>query len=301
LAARQHGVVSRQQLLALGLTRRGIEHRVARGRLRPVARGVYAVGRPEIDRRGRWMAAVLACGPTRAAALSDEPTAVLSHWSAAAHWGLAGECTQVDVSARTCSHREVTGVRLHRRGGLRPEDVTVHDGIPVTTPIQTLIDLAGEMDDRRLERAVNKADRLDLVDPETLLRALSSYSSRRGVARLRSLLGARVFRLTDSELERRFLRLVRRVNLPVPRTGARLNGFKVDFYWPELGLVVETDGLRYHRTPAQQACDRERDQAHTAAGLTQLRFTHAQIFRDPARVGQILRAVVRRLEVAGAA
>lgn len=117
---------------------------------------------------------------------------------------------------------------------------------------------------------------------------------------MRSLLGARAFRLTDSELERRFLRLVRRVNLPVPQTGARLNGFKVDFYWPELGLVVETDGLRYHRTPAQQARDRERDQAHTAAGLTQLRFTHAQVFRDPVRVGQTLRAVVRRLEVPGA-
>jgi very-short-patch-repair endonuclease len=247
------------------------------------------------------MAAILSCG-TKTAALSHEPTAVLSHWAAGAHWGVvAGSCTQVDVSVRTCSHREVAGVRLHRRGGLRPGDVTVHEGIPVTTPIQTLIDLAGEMDDRRLERAVNEADRLDLVDPETLLQALDSYPSRRGVARLRALLGARVFRLTDSELERRFLRLVRRAKLPVPQTGARLNGFQVDFYWPRFGLVVETDGLRYHRTPAQQARDRERDQAHTAAGLTQLRFTHAQVFRDPVRVGQTLRAVVRRLEVAGAA
>lgn len=245
------------------------------------------------------MATILACGPN-AAALSHEPTAVLSHWSAAAHWGIvAGGCTQVDVSVRTCSHREVAGVRLHRRGGLRPGDVTVHEGIPVTTPIQTLIDLASEMDDRRLERAVNEADRLDLVDPETLLRALDSFPSRRGVARLRALVGARVFRLTDSELERRFLRLVRRAKLPVPETGTRLNGFAVDFYWPRFGLVVETDGLRYHRTPAQQARDRERDQAHTAVGLTQLRFTHSQVFRDPVRVGRTLRAVVRRLEVAG--
>jgi very-short-patch-repair endonuclease len=85
----------------------------------------------------------------------------------------------------------------------------------------------------------------------------------------------------------------------VPQTGTRLNGFAVDFHWPQFGLVVETDGLRYHRTPAQQARDRERDQAHTAAGLTQLRFTHAQVLREPARVGQTLRAVIRRLEVAG--
>jgi very-short-patch-repair endonuclease len=235
------------------------------------------------------MAAVLSCGPT----------AVLSHSTAAAHWGIGGQCAVVDVSVRTCSHRKVVGVRLHRRPGLRPGDVTVHDGIPVTTPIQTLIDLASELGAHRLERAVNEADRLDLVDPETLLRALDDYPSRRGVGRLRALLGERVFRLTDSELERRFLRLVRRARLPLPQTGTRLNGFVVDFYWPRFGLVVETDGLRYHRTPAQQARDRERDQAHTAAGLTQLRFTHAQIHRDPVRVGRTLRSVLRRLEVAG--
>jgi very-short-patch-repair endonuclease len=177
--------------------------------------------------------------------------------------------------------------------------VTTHEGIPVTTPVQTLVDLAGEMDDRRLERAVNEADRLDLVDPETLLSALDDYPARRGIGRLRSLLGAHVFRLTDSELERRFLRLVRKAGLPIPQTGARLNGFVVDFYWPQFGLVVEADGLRYHRTPAQQARDRERDQAHTAAGLTQLRFTHAQVAREPVRVGQTLRAVIRRPKLPG--
>jgi very-short-patch-repair endonuclease len=256
------------------------------------------VGRPEIDRQGRWMAAVLSCASTPVPSAGG-PTAVLSHRAAAAHWGMIGYCTRVDVSVRTCSHREVVGVRVHRRPGLRSDDVTVHDGIPETTPVQTLVDLAGEFDEPRLERTVNEADRLDLVDPETLLRALEDYPARRGVARLRALLGAQVFRLTASELERKFLRLVRRARLPVPQTGTRLNGFAVDFHWPQFGLVVETDGLRYHRTPAQQARDRERDQAHTAAGLTQLRFTHAQVLREPARVGQTLRAVIRRLEVAG--
>jgi very-short-patch-repair endonuclease len=75
-----------------------------------------------------------------------------------------------------------------------------------------------------------------------------------------------------------------------------VNGFRVDFYWPELGLVVETDGLTYHRTPAQQAEDRRRDQAHTAAGLTVLRFTHAQVRYEPGYVEQVLRAVARRLQ-----
>jgi very-short-patch-repair endonuclease len=190
---------------------------------------------------------------------------------------------------------------VHRRAGLRDGDVTVREGIPVTGPVQTLVDLAGMLDRRALERAVNEADRLDLVDPVTLLRSLDRHRGRRGVAILRDMLDDEAFRLTDSELERSFLRLVREAGLPVPRTGTRLNGFKVDFHWPELNLVVETDGLRYHRTPAQQARDRERDQAHTAAGLIQLRFTHAQVFRDPVRVGRTLRAVVRRLEAAGSA
>ncbi|MGH2978611.1 MAG: endonuclease domain-containing protein [Solirubrobacterales bacterium] len=80
-----------------------------------------------------------------------------------------------------------------------------------------------------------------------------------------------------------------------PRRRRWVNGYKVDFYWPELGLVVETDGLRYHRTPAQQSRDRVRDQAHAAAGLTPLRFTRAQVAYDPGHVHATLTAVARRL------
>jgi very-short-patch-repair endonuclease len=101
--------------------------------------------------------------------------------------------------------------------------------------------------------------------------------------------------LTDSELERMFLRLVRAVGLPTPQTGVRLNGFRVDFFWPELGLVVETDGLRYHRTPARQARDRRRDQVLTAAGLTTLRFTHTQIRFENEEVRAVLLRVVASL------
>jgi very-short-patch-repair endonuclease len=191
-------------------------------------------------------------------------------------------------------------VRLHRRGGLRDSDVTTHEGIPVTTPTMTLIDLAVGLDEHEIERAVNEADKLDLVDHATLLDSLDEYTAREGVGKLRSLLGRHAFRLTDSELERRFLRQVRKARIPVPQTGARVNGYKVDFYWPEFGLVVETDGLRYHRTPAQQARDRERDQAHAAAGLATLRFTHAQVFKDPELVRRTLVRVVRRLEGTGA-
>jgi very-short-patch-repair endonuclease len=120
-------------------------------------------------------------------------------------------------------------------------------------------------------------------------------SRRPGVKRLSTMLDRRTFRMTRSELERAFLPIVRRVGLPVPVTKVYVNGFEVDFYWPELGLVVETDGLTYHRTPQEQARDRLRDQAHAAAGLQCLRFTHDQIAHDPGHVERIMFLVARRL------
>lgn len=107
--------------------------------------------------------------------------------------------------------------------------------------------------------------------------------------------------LTESELERLFLPIARRAGLSPPEASAIVNGFKVDFFWSELGLVVETDGLRYHRTPAQQARDRLRDQAHIAAGLTPLRFTHAQVRFEPKHVQGTLAKVARRLRTRGLA
>jgi len=287
LAARQHGVVARWQLVGLGFGGQAIQRRLARGRLHRVERGIYSVGRPELSRKGRWMAAVLGCGPR----------AVLSHRSAAALWGIGDEPRgPIAVSIRTSSDRRRPGIRVYRRPGLRDEDVTQADGISVTAVVRTLIDVARSLDLSRLERAINEADRLDLVDPQALGEALDGYPGQPGVGRLRQLLGRHIFCLTDSELERRFLPLIDEVGLPAPVTGKRLNGFKVDFYWPHLGLVVETDGLRYHRTPAQQARDRLRDQAHTAAGLTALRFTHEQVRYKARHVTETLKAVAARLE-----
>lgn len=286
LAAEQHGVIARHQLLELGFSRWAIERRVANGRLHPAMRGIYAVGRPEITRYGRWMATVLCCGPE----------AALSHGSAAALWRIGSELpARIEVTVRGSSAHRRPGVRVYRRPSLRPDDFAVCHGIPVTNPVCTLVDLATRFDDGSLERAVNEADKHDLIDPETLREGLVRYRGQPGVARLRALLDRHTFRLTDSELERRFLRLVRSAGLPPPLTRQRVNGFKVDFHWPDLGLVVETDGLRYHRTPAQQARDRLRDQAHTAAGLTALRFTHAQVRFDAGRVRATLATVARRL------
>jgi Transcriptional regulator, AbiEi antitoxin len=243
LVKRQHGVVTRQQLLALGMSREAIEHRRETGRLHRIHRGIYAVGRPQVGQRGRWLAAVLSCGPH----------ALLSHESAASLWGFWARSARVDVTVPEGTRRRRPGIHLHRRSKLAPEHRRIVQGIPVTDPVSTLIDLAACVGLNRLERAVNEADRLDLVDPESLRQALDASPPRPGVGPLRSLLDRHTFALTDSVLERRFLRLVRVTGLPVPKTQAWVNGFRVDFHWPELGLVVETDGLQYHRTPAQQA------------------------------------------------
>jgi very-short-patch-repair endonuclease len=232
-----------------------------------------------------------------AAVLASGPGAVLSHTSAAALWGIRPEPSAlIEVAVPVASGRRCPGVRIHRRESLSLSDVTRHKGIPVTNLVLTLIDLASSLDLALLERAVNEADRLDLIDPSALRAALDAYAGRPGVARLRELLDRRTFRLTDSDLERLFLLLVAQAGLPLPLTRQRLNGFRVDFFWPDLRLVVETDGLRYHRTPAQQARDHARDQAHLAAGFTPLRFTHAQVRYEAEHVRSTLRAVARRLE-----
>jgi very-short-patch-repair endonuclease len=225
---------------------------------------------------------VLACG-------SD---AVISHETAGVAWRMSRRLSGLtEVSVPASANPRVSGIRVHRRSGLRAEDVTHVGVIPITSPIRTLIDLGTRLTSNQLEAAINEADKLDLVDPETLRRALDDYAGQPGVGVLRDLLDRHTFRLTDSELERRFLRIVRDAGLPVPETQARVCGFRVDFYWPELGLVVETDGLRYHRTAAQQAKDRHRDQALIAAGLTVLRFSHADVRYAPQRVVEILRAI----------
>jgi uncharacterized protein DUF559 len=226
VARKQHGVVTRAQLLDLGLSSDAVKHRIVKGRLHPLWRGV----------------------------------------------------------------------RLHRRANLAATDLTRHHGIPVTAPICTIIDLATRLLPDQLEAAVNEADKRGLTNPEALRSALDPIGRRPGVAKVRRTLDRRTFVLTDSQLERRFLPIARRAGLPPPTTGRRVNGFRADFHWPELGLIVETDGLRYHRTPAQQARDRLRDQTHAAAGLTPLRFTHAQIRFEPSHVQATLTAVAQRLQ-----
>ena len=169
-----------------------------------------------------------------------------------------------------------------------------HDLIPVTNVVATVVDVASYARRAQLERVIREADRLELVDHDALRSALDRVPPRPGIGVLRTTLDRLTFRMTDSELERRFLPLARAAGLPEPQTQAWVNGFRVDFFWPDLGLVVETDGLTYHRTPSQQARDRIRDNAHLAAGLSPVRFTHGQVRYDPAYVRSTLALTARR-------
>lgn len=232
------------------------------------------------------MAATLSCGPN----------ALASHGSAGWLWGIGDWTPKIHVVTINDVVRRHPGITAHRRFDLGPTDRREVAGIPVTDPTSTLIDMAWGLSDAKLERAIREADRLDLVDPESLRAMLDTTRRRPGIGRLRRLLDSATFSLTDSELERRFLRLLAASQLPRPKTQVWLNGYRVDFYWPELGLVVETDGLRYHRTPSQQKADRLRDQIHTAAGLTVLRFTAAQVRFEPSQTAATLSAVLLRLQ-----
>jgi very-short-patch-repair endonuclease len=282
--------VARRQLLELGLSEKAIEHRVRTRRLCPLWRGVYATVRPALlSQSGRWMAAVLACGDG----------ALLSHHAAAALWGIRRQRPgPIDVSVPRGREARRRGLHTHRRQ-LRSQDTAIRHGIPVTSPACTITDIAPGLADRRLEAAINEADKLDLVHPAEL-RAHVDGLRRPGAARIRTLLDRATFTLTDSALERRFVPLVARAGLPRPQTQAVVDGHRVDFYWPALGLVVETDGGRFHRTALQQTADRLRDQAHTASGLAVLRFTHAQVRYEPRHVERTLARTARGLRRAAA-
>jgi very-short-patch-repair endonuclease len=272
-------VITRAQLLELGFTREAIQHRVEAGRLFRVHRGVYSKTR-RLTRQGQWMAAVLYIGPG----------AALSHDSAAAHHGIRRDRSRlIHVSLiAPRDGRSRRGVRVKRRRSLSDADIIAHDGIPTTSIVATLVDLATFLGDTQLERAVNKADALDRIDPERLRQAIEGMA-RPGAPRLRMLLDRHTFAVTESVLEQHFLPIVARVGLPPPETQRHFPPHRVDFYWPSRNLVVECDSLRHHRTAIQQTEDLKRDHAHYYAERERLRFSHHQVVREPDYVERILR------------
>jgi very-short-patch-repair endonuclease len=283
VAERQHGVVSRRQLLDRGLGRLAIDRRIGQGRLRVVHQGVYAVGHPHLTTDGRWMAAALACGPD----------AVLSHRAAAALW-LLRRSSRIDVIAPTARRRPA--LTLHRNL-VAEDEVTEVRGIPVTTVPRTLLDLAAVLPAHQVERAINEAEIQRLTDPLSLPALLARYPGRRGVRTLRAILGEGT-RRTRSELEARFLAFLRRAGLPLPEANAHLlvGGalIECDCVWRDRRLVVELDGHATHGTAAAFERDRARDRSLHVHGWRTVRVTWRQLSDEPEALAVDLRALLRR-------
>lgn len=288
LAQRQHGVVARRQLLALGMGRRAITGRLERGQLHKVFRGVYVVGVRRISKRGRWMAAVLACG--------DD--AILSHRSAARFWQLLPPASElVDV---TCSKTEVErkGIMGHR-SSLQQDEWLVRDGIPVTSPFRTVFDLAAEAKMRELERAFHEAEARQLTDRVSLPLLLERYPGRRGSKNLRALLEARQpVGTTRNDFEEAFLGLVDRGGLPRPRMNAPLairgRFFEIDALWEREQVAVELDSRGIHGTHKKFESDRQRDRILVAEGWRTMRITWRQLKEEPQEIAWDLRSALER-------
>jgi very-short-patch-repair endonuclease len=267
LAELQSGVVSRQQLRRLGLSDRAITRRIAMGWLIPILYGVYAVGHRPRLLRGWHQAALLAAGDRSG----------LSNRSAGAHWGMTKAPSKPHVIApRSADGME--GIVMHRPRSLAEGDAIENQGLRVTSPARTLLDLAGEGASKRaLERALDQAEihHLHLPIDELLPRC----KRRRGAPTLRAVLewhqaGSTI---TESEAEEAFWAILRRAGLPDPIPQCRVLGRRRDFAWPQRRVVVEIDGRGTHDTVEAFERDRLRDNEVGLAGWLPLRFTRRRV------------------------
>jgi len=282
LAARQHGVVSRAQLLALGLTKDAIRRRVERRRLHPVRACVYAVGHTALTVDSRRMAAVLACGRG----------ALLSHRAAGALQALLSSSPPFDVTVPGGGARSRGGLVVHRSRQIGDEERDAVRGIPVTSVARTIVDLAEVLDDKRLAGAVKEAEIQRVFDLRAIDRTRSRVAGRKGRHRLdRVLAGHRPDpHFTRSWAERRFLELCDRHGLPVPSMNTWVASHEVDAYWADVRLAVELDGAETHLTRAAFEQDRKRDRELAAHDIQVARATRADLIEGE-RLAQELRAI----------
>jgi very-short-patch-repair endonuclease len=280
LADRQHGLLTRAQLKELGLGASGIDARLNAGRLHSVHRGVFVLGRPDLPKHGRWMAAVLACGED----------ALLSHRSSTAlHELLSVGSGPIDVTVPNRSARSRRGIRVHRPVSVHHSERVEVEGIPCTSVARTLLDLAAVVPVAVLETACNRAEMRNVLDMATMGRVLERSRGRPGVKALRSVLQIDLGEgVTKTELERRFLALCRRAALPSPSVNAWIplpgEEMQFDFVWHRERVVVEVDGWDTHRTRRAFQEDRRRDRLLRLAGWERLRFTWHDVVDHPRQV-----------------
>jgi very-short-patch-repair endonuclease len=288
LARQQHGVVGRWQLLALGIGEDAIDHRLAVGRLYRIQDGVYAVGYRLIPKEGWWMAAVLASGST----------AVLSHHSAAALWGLRSyteRAVEVTSPSKSTSSKLV---RRHRKA-LPADEVTVEKGIPVTTGPRTIFDVAATEPLDVVKALLREAEFRQLHDRLSLWDLVERYPGRRGIRKVKAALEALKDEPLDeykSRFEERFPPFLTRHNLLRARFNQWIlvgdKRFQVDCLWPEERQIVELDGWEGHKTRTAFREDRARDRRLRVAGYGVTHLTWNQLDDEPETVASDLRVLL---------
>lgn len=282
LAKEQYGVVSVRQLADLGYSKDDIGHAASTGRFHSVHHGVYAIGHAAVSRQGRCIAAVLSCGDG----------ALLSHRSAGWLWGLTSRfATPVEVTAAS-PRQSRRAIRVHSAEALTPDDRAWTEGVSTTALPRTLLDFAA-VDPRFIGRALDNAQRLGLLDLIAIDALISRSRGFRGVARLReALVIHRPSAFTRSDLERRFLELVRRADLPLPAMNFFAEGHELDAYWPAERFAVELDTYDYHGGRVAFERDRLRQEDLKLAGIEITRITGARLDREPEAVMNRLRRLL---------
>lgn len=298
-AARQHGVVSRKQLLAAGIPGSTINGRTGGFLLYPMFPGVYSVGRPQVDRYGFWLAGILAAGEG----------AVLAFRSAAALWGLLDFRPAVEAlragsrkSRRArinLDGREMSAPLVIRRSRQLPDNhLRTVRSIPVTSPARTLLDMSASAPDFLLKRAFLEADRLGLIDDEALLDCLLHCQGRSGASTFRRFVRERIpeTRITRSVLEGLFLEICRRSDLPIPEVNVRTGAGEIDCRWLDGRLLVELDGYEFHKGREKFEQDNLKSNRLRSEGWTVLRFTWRMLTTDPDQVAAQVRRVLQGIE-----
>ena len=280
IATRACGVATRKTLLGKGVTPEQIRQRLRRGSLLRAYPGVYRVGHRAPSTKARYLAAVLACGD--GALLSARPAGYL--------WGLL-KGTPPPPEVMASAERRIEGITTHRARPFHPEDATKCRGIPVTTVSRTLVDLAGVLSEDGLARACHEAEVLHRTTPEQVEAVLARVPNSPGARILRRILHGDV-RLTLSRLEDAFLARLREAHLALPETNRLAGGRRVDCRWPERRVTIELDSYRYHRSRRAWEADRRREREAYARGDQFRRYTHGDVFDDPAVMLRELRGLL---------
>jgi hypothetical protein len=294
LATRQHGVFAVWQLPSIGLTENAVRKRCRAGRLARVYRGVYALMPASLlSREGRWLAAVLACGPE--AALSHRSAAHLHALRATSRHG-------VDVIVPRGRERRYAGIDVHQSTHLTPGDLTTVSSIPVTTVARMILDLAAVVEQRAIERVIGEAVDRDKFDLWAITDQLKRNPRHPGAPTLRAALGPDRAGLTDSGLEELFVAVWWPTGLPRPQTRFYIDPgdggllIRANFAWPEAKFDLETDGGRYHASDRRRQSDYRRDQRLKRALWEVLRVGDDQLTGEPDDVvGVVWELLARRL------